>query len=135
MLEAMNTGHEGSMTTIHANDPVAALTRLATLVMQGDSSLSEDTVKTKIAQALDIVVQIERLSDGSRKVTKVEAINGFVDGMIQHDPLFEFKREGIDENDRIVGRHRAFGSQPGAIRKKITAAGYEYDPQWFLRGV
>ena len=135
MLEAMNTGHEGSMTTIHANDPVAALTRLATLVMQGDSSLSEDTVKTKIAQALDLVVQIERLSDGSRKVTKIEAVNGFVDGMIQHDPLFEFKRDGVDENDNIIGRHHSFGSQPGNIRKKISAAGYEYDPQWFLRGV
>lgn len=130
MLEAMNTGHDGSMTTIHANDPVSALTRLATLVMQGDDSLSENTVKQKISDALDLVVQVQRLSDGSRKCTSIMTVGTFADGVIQHDNLWELKHRGVDENGKFVCEHVACGSQPHEVRKKIEEAGVEYDIHW-----
>lgn len=133
MLEAMNTGHEGSMTTIHANDPVSALTRLVTLVKQGDATLSEDTIKQKIASALDLVIQVNRLSDGRRVITAIETIGGFVDGNIQHDRIFEFEQTGVDAHTKeVLGRHRKCNSQPAAIRDKIQAAGFAYDLNWFI---
>ena len=134
MLEAMNTGHEGSMTTIHANDPISALTRLVTLVKQGDDGLSEETIKQKVADALDLVVQVQRLSDGTRKCTSMVAIGGYSDGVIQHDELWHFARRGKDAAGRFVGSHEASGLQPAAIRKKIEAAGLFYDIDWLTEG-
>ena len=131
MLEAMNTGHEGSMTTIHANDPIAALRRLVTLVKQGDATLSEDIIKEKISDAIDCVVQVKRLPDGSRVITQIEAVGGYVDGVIQHDTLFEY-RFGPDAGSRSAGRHRPLGVQPADLRRKIVEAGFQYDPEWFL---
>ena len=130
MLEAMNTGHDGSLTTIHANDTVAALTRLTTLVKQGDDGLSEETIKQKIADALDIVVQSERMSDGSRRVVQIMAVGGYSDGTIQHDPIWEFERMGTDDDGKVLGRHIGCGVQPTAIKKKIEEAGIEYDLDW-----
>lgn len=129
MLEAMNTGHEGSMTTIHANDPTSALTRLMTLAKQGDSTLSEETVKAKIAAALDIVVQIQRSSDGSRKITSIEAIGDYVDGHIQHEQLFYYDKANGDE---LEASHKSNHLQPPQVREKIANAGYVYDPMWFI---
>lgn len=132
MLEAMSTGHDGSMTTIHANDTVAALTRLVTLVKSGDRSLSEDTVRAKIADALDIVVQVQRLSDGVRRIVGIEAVGGYADGVIQHEPLWVFERAGIDDEGHVIGRHVPSGAQPSAVRRKIEEAGYEYDCAWLV---
>ncbi len=129
MLEAMNTGHEGSMTTIHANDPTSALTRLMTLAKQGDSTLSEDTVKAKIAAAIDIVVQIQRSSDGTRRITSIEAIGDYVDGHVQHEQLFYFDKAGGDEDEAA---HKSNHLQPSQVREKIGNAGYVYDPMWFI---
>ncbi len=126
MLEAMNTGHEGSLTTIHANDPSSALVRLMTLAKQGDPTLSEDTVRAKIAAAIDLVVQIQRMSDGSRRITSIEAIGNDIDGHIQHEPLFYF-----DHSDDGAA-HRCCHMQPSQIRQRINDAGYVYDPTWFL---
>lgn len=125
MLEAMSTGHDGSLTTVHANDPVSALTRLVTLVKQGDATLSEDTVRVKIAEAVDMVVQVSRLADGSRKIVAIEEIGGYVDGHIQHNRVFEWDRGG-------AGEHAPCCIQPQAIRKKMEAAQVAYDPNWFL---
>ena len=130
MLEAMNTGHDGSMTTIHANDAQSALTRLTTLVMQGDDSLSEGTVKAKIADALDLIVQVQRKSDGRRVVTEIMAVGSFQEGVIQHEMLYRFDQEGTDPNGKVIGHHTALGAQPAEIRKKIEEAGYEYDLEW-----
>ena len=132
MLEAMNTGHEGSMTTIHANDPVSALTRLVTLVKQGDDGLSENTIKQKVADALDLVVQVQRLSDGTRKCTSIQAIGGYSDGLIHHDELWSFKRTGKDQNGYFTGNHQPSGIQPASIRKKIENAGLKYDINWLI---
>lgn len=133
MLEAMNTGHEGSLTTIHANDPVSALTRLVTLVKQGDPTLSEDTVRSKIAAALDLVVQVQRLSDGSRRITSIECIGDNIDGHIQHEQLFFYDKGELDDNDAT--RHRSCQVQPGSIRQRICEAGYVYEPGWFIDGM
>lgn len=132
MLEAMNTGHEGSLTTIHANSPVDALVRLVTLVKSHPDAygLSEETIKQKVASALDLAVQIQRLPDGSRKCVSIEAIGDFVDGNIQHEPLWQFHRFGNDEHGRVIGRHVSTGVQPGKIRQKIIEAGYQYDLNW-----
>lgn len=126
MLEAMNTGHEGSLTTIHANDPSSALVRLMTLAKQGDPTLSEDTVRAKIAAAIDLVVQVQRLGDGTRRITSIEAIGNDIDGHIQHEPLFYFDRGDDSET------HRCCHMQPSQIRQRINEAGYVYDPTWFL---
>lgn len=133
MLEAMNTGHEGSMTTIHANNAMAALSRLMTLVKQGDDTLSEDTIKAKIADALDLVVQISRFSDGSRRIVEVQAINGYSDNTIQHMPLYTYVRDGMNpETGEILGHFESCQSHPISIKKKIEAEGYEYKPNWFI---
>lgn len=135
MLEAMSTGHDGSMTTIHANDAVAAITRLETLVKQGDATLSEETILQKIAGALDLVVQIQRMSDGSRRIVEVQAINGYVDGCVQHLPLFRFVREGIDAaTGELKGHFESLGAHPMQVKAKIEAEGYEYKPDWFVEG-
>ncbi len=134
MLEAMNTGHEGSMSTIHANDAQAALIRLMTLVKQGDSTLSEDTIWSKIAQAIDLVVQVQRKSDGRRVVTEIMAVGNYQEGTIQHDMLFEFDQKGLDESGHVVGEHRACGTQPAAIMTKIREAGYDYKLEWMQEG-
>lgn len=133
MLEAMNTGHDGSLTTIHANNAMAALSRLMTLVKQGDSTLSEDTIKAKIADALDLVVQIQRLSDGSRRIVEIQAINGYSDNTIQHMPLYSLVRDGVDpETGAILGHFESCESHPIQIKNKIEAEGYEYKPNWFI---
>lgn len=133
MLEAMSTGHDGSMTTIHANDAVAAITRLETLVKQGDATLSEETILQKIAGALDLVVQIQRMSDGSRRIVEVQAIEGYIDGCVQHLPLFCFVRDGVDAaTGAVKGHFEALGAHPTAVRTKIEAEGYEYKPEWFV---
>lgn len=133
MLEAMNTGHDGSLTTIHANNAMSALSRLMTLVKQGDSTLSEDTIKSMIADALDLVVQIQRLSDGSRRIVEIQAINGYSDGVIQHMPLYTYERDGVNpETKEILGHFESCQAHPVLIKNKIEAEGYEYKPSWFI---
>lgn len=132
MLEAMNTGHDGSMTTIHANDPSSAITRLVTLVKQGDSTLSEDTIRTKIADALDLIVQVSRLSDGTRKIVAIEHVGDHVDGHVQHDCLFRWQQEGVTSDGRVIGTHEPCCVQPRGIREKIETAGLAYNTEWFI---
>ena len=129
MLEAMNTGHDGSMSTIHANDPIAALNRLVTLAKQGDPTISEETIRAKIASALDMVVQTQRLPDGSRRIVSVEAIGDYVDGHIQHEQLFSFERE---RSSGSSGAHVSCRCQPARIRRKINDAGLPYKVDWFF---
>lgn len=130
MLEAMSTGHEGSMTTIHANDPSSALIRLVTLVKQADPSLSEETIKTKIAQAIDLIIQVKRTKDGARRISAIEAIGGYSDGNIQHDVIFRLLVK--EENGRQTELHVPCKTQPFRIKEKIEQAGVVYDKAWFM---
>jgi pilus assembly protein CpaF len=114
MLQAMNTGHEGSMTTVHANTPRDALSRLESMVAMGSLNLPERTVRQQIASALTIVVQVTRLSDGTRKVTSISEITGMEENVISMQEIFSFKRRGIGPDGRVVGVF-----QPTHIRPKF----------------
>jgi pilus assembly protein CpaF len=114
MLQAMNTGHEGSMTTVHANTPRDALSRLESMVAMSNLNLPERTVRQQIASAIAIVVQVTRLSDGTRKVTSISEITGMEENVISMQEIFSFKRRGIGPDGRVVG---AF--QPTHIRPKF----------------
>jgi pilus assembly protein CpaF len=114
MLQAMNTGHEGSMTTIHANTPRDALSRLESMVAMSNLNIPERTVRQQIASAIAIVIQVSRLSDGSRKVTSISEITGMEENVISMHEIFSFNKKGIGPDGRVIG---AF--QPSRIRPKF----------------
>ncbi len=112
MLQAMNTGHEGSMTTIHANNPREALSRLETMVLMAGMDLPVRAIREQIAGAIDIIVHMARLRDGSRKVMQISEITGMEGDVITMQDLFVFEHEGFDEMGRIRGRLRPTGLRP-----------------------
>ncbi len=114
MLQAMNTGHEGSMTTIHANTPRDALTRLESMVAMSNLNLPERTVRQQITSAIAIIVQVSRMSDGSRKVVSISEITGMEDNVISMQEIFSFKRQGVGPDGKVVGVF-----QPSRIRPKF----------------
>ena len=114
MLQAMNTGHEGSMTTVHANSPRDALSRLESMVAMTNLNLPERTVRQQIASAIAIVVQVSRLSDGTRKVVSISEITGMEENIISMHEIFSFNKKGIGPDGKVVG---AF--QPSRIRPKF----------------
>lgn len=114
MLQAMNTGHEGSMATIHANTPRDALSRLESMVAMSNLNLPEKTVRQQIASAIAIVVQVSRMSDGTRKVVSISEITGMEENIISMHEIFSFKKKGITPDGKVIG---AF--QPTHIRPKF----------------
>lgn len=117
MLQAMNTGHDGSMTTVHANTPKEAVGRLATLCLMAGMDLPEKAIKEQIAGAVDLFVQIGRLSDGSRKVKNITEVGAFRGEVIELQDIFVFKEEGFDKNRKIVGSFKWTGNMPKAVEK------------------
>jgi pilus assembly protein CpaF len=117
MLQAMNTGHEGSMTTIHANSPRDALSRLESMVAMGNMNLPEKTVRQQITSAISIVVQCSRLSDGSRKVMSISEITGMDENVISMQEIFSFQKKGIGPNGRVVGAFRPSGIRPKFLER------------------
>lgn len=115
MLQAMNTGHEGSMATIHANNPRDALTRLEQMVMMGGMKISENAIRGQIASAVQFVVQASRLSDGSRKVMSIAEITGMEGDVVQMQEIFKFERTGTDADGKVEGRFIATGLRPQFI--------------------
>jgi pilus assembly protein CpaF len=114
MLQAMNTGHEGSMTTIHANTPRDALSRLESMVAMGSMNLPERTVRQQISSAISIVVQVSRMSDGTRKVVSVSEIVGMEENVISMQEIFAFNKRGIGPDGKVVGVF-----QPTRIRPRF----------------
>jgi pilus assembly protein CpaF len=114
MLQAMNTGHEGSMTTIHANTPRDALIRLESMVAMSNLNLPEKSVRQQIASAIAIVVQVSRMSDGSRKVVSISEITGMEENIISMQDIFTFQRKGVGPDGKVVGVF-----QPTRIRPKF----------------
>jgi pilus assembly protein CpaF len=112
MLQAMNTGHEGSMTTIHANTPRDALSRLEQMIGMAGMPMSQESIRGQIASALDIVVQTQRLSDGGRRVISISEITGMGGQVIQMQEIYHFVRTSTEEDGRIVGEYRATGVRP-----------------------
>jgi pilus assembly protein CpaF len=112
MLQAMNTGHDGSLTTIHANTPRDALVRLETMIQMTGMRLSDRAMRQQIASALDLVIQAARLSDGTRRVTSISEITGMEGETITMQEIFQFERKGVDKDGRVIGRFRPTGVRP-----------------------
>ena len=115
MLSAMNTGHDGSMTTVHSNSPREAIGRLETLCMMAGMDLPVTVIQKQIASAVNLIVQIKRLSDGSRKVTSITEVVGMRGQTVTLQEIFRFKEDGFDENRKIVGQFKAEGLIPTFI--------------------
>jgi pilus assembly protein CpaF len=117
MLQAMNTGHEGSLTTIHANSPRDALSRLETMVLMASHNLPLRAIREQVGSAIDIIVQTERLSDGSRRVTSISEITGAEGEILLMQEIFRFQRTGRNGAGEIVGDYRATGLRPKAVER------------------
>jgi pilus assembly protein CpaF len=112
MLQAMNTGHDGSLTTIHANSPRDALYRLDTMVAMANLNIPERAVRQQISSAVNLVIQISRMTDGTRKVTAVSEITGMEQDVITLQDIFLFERTGLNQEGRVTGRFVATGVRP-----------------------
>jgi pilus assembly protein CpaF len=117
MLQAMNTGHDGSMTTLHANSPRDAFSRLETMVMMASQNVPDRVIRQQLASAIHLVVQCSRLSDGSRKVVAISEVLGVSGDQVEMQDIFEFERSGINPRGKVVGRFRGFGIQPQCLDK------------------
>ena len=122
MLQAMNTGHDGSMTTLHANSPIDALNRLETMVLMGGMEIPIKAIREYIVNAIDLVVNIERMSDGKRKVTSISELVSFTDDDIKMREIFAFKQEGVTEKNEVSGTYIKYDVYPKVCRK-IKARG------------
>ena len=112
MLQAMNTGHDGSLTTIHANTPRDALARLETMIQMAGLRISDRAMRWQISSALSLVIQVARLSDGTRRLTSISEITGMEGEIITMQEIFKFERQGIDENNNVIGRFVPTGIRP-----------------------
>jgi pilus assembly protein CpaF len=121
MLQAMNTGHEGSLTTVHANSPRDALARIENMSLMANLNIPERAVRQQMTSALHAVVQVARLSDGTRKVISISEIVGMEGDMIAMQDIFSFDRSGIDESGRVRGSFKATGTRPRFAERLATA--------------
>jgi pilus assembly protein CpaF len=130
MLQAMNTGHDGSLTTIHANTPRDALTRIETMIAMGATNLPEKAMRHQIASAINIVCQQTRLQDGSRRVTSVSEITGMEGDIITMQDIFTFEKTGLNAEGRVTGRFRATGIRPKCW-ERLKGSGIHLPPDMF----
>ncbi|MDQ3256296.1 MAG: Flp pilus assembly complex ATPase component TadA, partial [Acidobacteriota bacterium] len=124
MLQAMNTGHDGSLTTIHANSPRDALARLETMIQMTGMRLSDRAMRQQVASAINLVIQIARFSDGARRIISISEITGMEGETITMQEIFKFERTGIDSDGRVQGRFRATGIRP-CFAERLTAYGIQ----------
>ena len=129
MLQAMNTGHDGSLTTVHSNNARDALSRIETMVIMSGADLPLRAVRDQIAAAIDLIVYIERLQDGTRRVTQVSEVLGQAGDMMTMQDIFLFKREGL-QNGRVLGSLQPTGIRPG-FSDELAGRGIELPPIWF----
>jgi pilus assembly protein CpaF len=130
MLQAMNTGHEGSLTTVHANSPRDALARIENMVSMANLNIPERAIRHQIANAVHAVVQVARLSDGSRKILTVSEVTGMDGDMISLQDIFVFERTGIDESGKVRGVFRSTGLPPHFV-ERLATAGCRLNPKIF----
>jgi pilus assembly protein CpaF len=121
MLQAMNTGHDGSLTTIHANSPRDALYRLDTMVAMANLNVPDRAVRQQIASAVNVLVQVNRMTDGTRRVTSISEITGMEGETITMQEIFAFQQAGVDAEGKVVGRFKATGIRPKCAEKLTTA--------------
>ena len=132
MLQAMNTGHDGSLTTVHANSPRDALSRIETMVAMSGLELPQRAVRNQIASAINVVVQLARLSDGRRRLTSLQEITGMEGEVITMQEIFSFERQGIDAEGRVKGEIVPTGLRP-RFADKLRMAGIELPMSLFER--
>jgi pilus assembly protein CpaF len=133
MLQAMNTGHDGSLTTLHSNGPRDALHRLENLVLMAGHSLPDRAIREQIASALEILVHVSRISDGSRKVLSVQELLGMEGSVVTMQEIFRFVPTGIDAEARVKGHYEATGIVPRCC-DRIRVTGLELPAEIFERG-
>jgi len=121
MLQAMNTGHDGSLTTVHANSPRDAISRLEVMVSMANSNMQVNSIRQQIASAVHMLVQASRFSDGSRRVTGITEVTGMEGSIITLQDLFVFEKRGIDPDGRVIGRFAATGIRPKFYEKLVSA--------------
>ena len=130
MLQAMNTGHDGSLTTVHANTPRDALTRIETMISMGATNLPEKAMRHQIASAIQLVIQQSRMSDGTRKVTSISEITGMEGDVITMQEIFCFEKMGVTQEGKVIGRFRATGVRP-KVCERLKASGIHMPPDMF----
>jgi pilus assembly protein CpaF len=130
MLQAMNTGHEGSLTTVHANSPRDALARVENMVSMANLNIPERAIRHQVANAIHAVVQVARLSDGSRKVMTIAEVTGMDGDMISMRDVFVFERSGVDESGKVRGVFHGTG-QPPLFAERLAVAGCRLSPELF----
>ena len=130
MLQAMNTGHDGSLTTVHANSPRDVISRLETMVLMSGMELPSRAIREQIASAVDIVIHESRLSDGSRKVVAISEVTGLEGNQIVMQDIFTFNQEGVGENGKIIGEFRPTGAIP-TWYDQLAGRGIQCDPKMF----
>lgn len=123
MMQAMNTGHEGSITTLHANNSIDALNRLETMILMNEMEIPVSAVRGYIENAIDIIVQIDRLSDGKRKITSISELTGIKDGEIVVKEIFTYKQKGLSEDGNVVGEFGLYKRKP-LVYDKIIRKGF-----------
>jgi pilus assembly protein CpaF len=126
MLQAMNTGHDGSLTTIHANTPRDALTRVESMVAMSGVNLPNKPLRVQIASAINVVIQLERLEDGKRRLVSLQEINGLEGEIITMSEIFSFEREGVDREGNVLGQHAPTGIVP-RFHERLRRRGIDLD--------
>jgi pilus assembly protein CpaF len=117
MMQAMNTGHDGSMTTVHANSPRDAFSRLETMVMMASQHIPDNVIRSMLASAIHLVIHTARLVDGGRKVTSISEVAGVEHDKVEMQDIFLFEREGISARGKVMGRFRATGAHPLCLER------------------
>jgi pilus assembly protein CpaF len=124
MLQAMNTGHEGSMTTVHANSARDALSRLVNMAGMSSANFSPSLMKQTVSRSLDLIVQLTRFPDGKRRVVSVSEVTGMEGEVISMQDIFEFRQTGLDKDGRSVGQYRPTGIRPRCM-ERIERTGFQ----------
>ena len=132
MLQAMNTGHDGSITTLHANSPRDCLSRLEMMILMAGVELPIQAMRGQISSAVDLILQQSRMRDGTRKVIKITEVVGMEGDIITTQDLFEYVVEGLDPEGRVRGHFRCTGIRPRCM-DSLEAAGCEFPPHFFAQ--
>jgi len=134
MLQAMNTGHDGSLTTIHANSPRDAIARMETMALMSNLNLPEIAVRRQIASAVTIVLQVSRLSDGTRRVTHLTEITGMEQDTVSMQDVFVFEKQGVSTDGHVIGTFTSTGIRP-KFADKLKASGIPVPASFFEHSV
>jgi pilus assembly protein CpaF len=134
MLQAMNTGHEGSLTTVHANSPRDALARLETMILMAGANLPDRAMREQISSALDLIIQVSRLADGTRKITSVVEVTGMEGPVTATQEIFRYRRRGISPEGQVIGDFETTGVRP-QFMERLRVAGVEISNDLFAEAV